>query len=1826
MEIPVGETVTYQRFGNEESEARLNAKLDEYNIHQSKQNNDNIIMDNVNDNRLEVNLTALEDLTLEVKSVADRNDRRKESEMDEFGVLDTHALNEKTIVNGFGTVDYRDIEILNHTPGMEVNNAALNVQGTFEKVVSLIKQSVIQISDCSAIEWTNVMDDSGANVKIAADGSVLKNARNSNAGVAGVHGDTNVLSLVGEMGLFKDVYSGIGFDKSIIPPQLYVECLGGKIMLLHMQIQIDPPIHLIFSFEPDEPVEILAVACPQTSNIMMWTSNALRKVGLTEFKVLGQLKFSVDENKLLEEPWESFKVMTREVNATAYVAISMAYVTFMSNITELGANVTLAQHMDETNGTRMLNKRMMLGVSSRSIRNQRISGLDRTQQSIDDESDPGYLDLLERMAKFKRTRRPKTGERVTSQFDGGPLTDLLADVLFFSDLETASGKLNFATLGGYTAMLVVVDKFTRMGWVHPIRTEKQDFMGALRTITLSIVQFGKERGGKLPWAPCLLFADKAANQSPASLKTYCKDFDMIIRPVRPGSNGMKILDRYMLSLREYTNYGMDLIDRQYSLASHIMIEANRRMRYFSSADGLTPSPFEMATGVVPSIDFLYPPIGTITLAKPSLTTKVGCSTALYLGTDEQEGSYLLWFPRTNSIVKRSDTLFITIPGPPDKIFRMMSGQQLYDENQLAEGHIVDLTERLRGPIYIQDMTSPFKGYWIELMRNASNMPLPEPWRCMCGKAFESRKALHTHWKLFQKQFGTPDHVDPKIRPTNLTKREKERVKDYKHLIMEDLLRNPPKNAIPSVLNTLAKDLKTTSEYNLRNRKVDGSKMGEKLRQLKVDKINERRHKLIQKTGSKKSIDRLKAKLVLKQEMIECPMDGCKAMVKGPTPTGRQSKDMKLHLLLHKKDDEEIPANVVEASLAAHNMTAHISVLNDNFRLNPHATDYKPAAKTKLDFDTDSEVDDTTNVREYDEKYLSVIENTLKQVYCANVITTSVSFDAAIHDENIPVAALVKEANVVTVNDTAETKSECYAGAVKLKNLHVKTPMIIPQTKRKDWGCDEDLLIQQYERTQTAQLKSAAAADIIAIEQWFYESGYRDTKNSKNTVPQFTVNEARALFYGENHESNIDQILVRDPLPSIEPMEEPYTLDFEAMLQQEKTKFFVNGTKIDPKWVNSLDSREFLIPTVNTASVIIDPRVETGMLTGFDYNNMNKILDNLTYANIRDYIPNNDRDVARSPLLPKFLESRRSELDNLSKLATWTIEKCPHGTKPINTRFVDTIKWNIEKQCMEKVKSRLVAQGFRQIAYDTYDPNQISSPVMMSSSMNAICSLAAELHLPMHTLDIKNAYITACLDRKIWIRLPSFCTVLNGDVVMKDKTMLLKKALYGLKNSSSAWFAELSKFLLNTGFTQSEQDPCVFTFIGEDGVTCILGCHVDDLLIASTPGYFETTLLPAANKWFPFGLTHGSASQFLGCMIEQDVENGIVTINQEERIKKIATTFGITKLEATPLPRGKALDDIFSVDSLADTDRKQQHTIEDLNNDKSLPYFKNYGEVRTYFRGYTGNLVYMCCYGRPDVQAIVYKLARYQENPSKVHIMAARRVIGYLLKTKSRKLTFGKQKMPGVLNTFVDSSFADCPATGRSSGGYVHFLFGSYLSSRSFKLNCVTRSVTEAEFYTMSAAAADSIYFRNFFNDTLRPICVNSNKFSGGEGTKRKFDEIKVVPVVRTNKENFHDVLLSKEVHPFRYMKEEDTFIHCDNASAINQAQKGANKRSKHIRIHQSYIWEQIHIFKRVVVLKVDTKYNPADLQTKPLNAELYNRHTRTIMGERDCFVKFASGD
>jgi hypothetical protein len=1629
-----------------------------------------------------------------------------------------------------------------------VNTSVVKI--THDALLKLLSDPYILLTDTSAIEYTSVLNDSGANIVLVADASLLDNGQVIDAGVSGINGDTSNINTVGSYGKLLDCYAGEELSKSIIPPQSYVESLSGEIALLHMQIQQSPPIHIVLGLAAHQPIKVLSVASPATSNIMVWTVDALEMIDIYEYNVVGQIKISCG-GKPQQKRRASLNIEEKQIYATT------------------------SRHIDAkstSKGNAQLIRACLGGMSMSAVNNQRLTGISRSNDSV--RTEIARLALIERMSRFTRRRRPRKGERTVPYYELGFLELILVDVIYFAELQSTASNKGFVARGGYTAMLVAVDWLGRGAWVRPIRKEKQDFMGSLRSIFIEIVQFGKERGTLMQ--PKYIKCDKAQNQSASHLKKFLSDFKLNHLLMEPKSNDLKILDRYVRTLREHTNDAVLRCDGHIQFMATLMAEANRRLWYITSADGTRPSPYEMYTGVVPTIDFLYPPVGTFTLAKASPNDKVGCSQAIMLGINEKEGTYILWFPRTDAgPLMRSNTLFVTLPGPHDRITRMMAGQKVYAESMLISGHVHDVTDRLRGPLIVQDVTHPHKGSWYTILRNHINLPTKTPYECTCGKQFRTKNLLHGHWTLVKKTIGL-DHPDVKLRPNSLTKRQKERHQDYKKLELEKLLKNPPKNTLPGALSTLAnnnnKKMQTTSEYNLRNRTVDGSQAGEVLRKQRIDAMNKKTQKLVTKTGSTKSILRMESSQEKRNVLVECPQDGCMAKLPGETPTGRMSKAMKQHLNQHRIQDEQSKSKR---------------------EMNPNSEEFVPQSEQNKQ--QSQEIRRSNRSRKPTPRFVNTAS--VEEAKSSASISKRARFHVSVKQHDGKAKQELEQTNF-----EKETKND--------EKLHIK--------RKSQIGKNADR-VDQHEQTSANKTSSNAS---IEIETWYHKAGVVD---GSKMLPNSVINHCRIKYYGENYLSennNVTSIYV-DKLPSCMPMEEPYALNFAMMLTEEKWKTISLDTQMDPAWIETLGSDEWTIPMVHTAQVIIDPRIETGMKHSHDYLQMDKVMSDLKYANKKLHVPLHTRAMLRSPLAPMFFGALKKELDSLNKLGTWSCMKCPRGTRPVGSRFVYDIKWDLENDVLDKFKARLIAQGCSQVAYDTYDPNQISSPVMKASSMNAICIIAAKLGLRLHTLDVKNAYITAKLDEKIFIRLPSFLKVtVDGKITMDSNIVQLNKALYGLKNSSSAWFAELKTFLLSIGFVQSNQDPCVFTYTGEHGA-CILGTHVDDILSASTEDFFEKYLLPKATKYFPFGVTHGSARQFLGCMIDQDLEKGEVSISQKERIEKIAEMFNVKRSKNTPFPTGEELIKTFAVESLSDTDEKQNKTVQNINDDKDLPNFTSYKEVRTYYRSYTGNLVYMCCYGRPDIQAIVYRLARYQESPSIKHIMAVRRIISYLLHTKTRKLIFGRQRMDETLSSFSDSSFADCPASGRSTGGYCHFLFGSYLASRSFKMNCVTRSVTEAEFYTMSACAADSIYFRNLFNETLRPVLLHCEKIDSVAGKSSMLsNKVDCVPIVHSDKKEFAEILLSKSIHPFQWMHEEDTVIYGDNSAALEQSRKGPNKRSKHIRYHNSYIWEQMHIFERIRVGKIATEFNVADLQTKPLNAELFNRHARTIMGERKVFNQF----
>jgi hypothetical protein len=69
---------------------------------------------------------------------------------------------------------------------------------------------------------------------------------------------------------------------------------------------------------------------------------------------------------------------------------------------------------------------------------------------------------------------------------------------------------------------------------------------------------------------------------------------------------------------------------------------------------------------------------------------------------------------------------------------------------------------------------------------------------------------------------------------------------------------------------------------------------------------------------------------------------------------------------------------------------------------------------------------------------------------------------------------------------------------------------------------------------------------------------------------------------------------------------------------------------------------------------------------------------------------------------------------------------------------------------------------------------------------------------------------------------------------------LQWSLYGLKQSGGIWFNRLSNFLLQRGYINNDDCPCVFIKKSCDGF-CIISLYVDDLNIIGTTRDIEEAM-------------------------------------------------------------------------------------------------------------------------------------------------------------------------------------------------------------------------------------------------------------------------------------------------------------------------------------------------------------------------------------------------
>jgi hypothetical protein len=103
------------------------------------------------------------------------------------------------------------------------------------------------------------------------------------------------------------------------------------------------------------------------------------------------------------------------------------------------------------------------------------------------------------------------------------------------------------------------------------------------------------------------------------------------------------------------------------------------------------------------------------------------------------------------------------------------------------------------------------------------------------------------------------------------------------------------------------------------------------------------------------------------------------------------------------------------------------------------------------------------------------------------------------------------------------------------------------------------------------------------------------------------------------------------------------------------------------------------------------------------------------------------------------------------------------------------------------------------------------------------------------------------------------------------------------------------------------------------------------------------------------------------------------------------------------------------------------------------------------------------------------------NPSELHWAVVKRILRYLNGTLDHGLSICASK-DNTLHGFSDSDWAGCPDDRKSTTGYLIFLGPNLISWCSKKQLTVARSSTEAEYRSLTMAAAELVWLRSLLHE------------------------------------------------------------------------------------------------------------------------------------------------
>ena len=435
-------------------------------------------------------------------------------------------------------------------------------------------------------------------------------------------------------------------------------------------------------------------------------------------------------------------------------------------------------------------------------------------------------------------------------------------------------------------------------------------------------------------------------------------------------------------------------------------------------------------------------------------------------------------------------------------------------------------------------------------------------------------------------------------------------------------------------------------------------------------------------------------------------------------------------------------------------------------------------------------------------------------------------------------------------------------------------------------------------------------------------------------------------------------------------------------------------------------------------------------------------------------------------------------------------KAPDDYKKITAHLVFDVKHD------GRHKARLVAGG-----HLTSPPKDaVYSGVVSIRSIRIITFLAELNSLQLWAADVGNAYLESYTKEKVYIiGGPEFISM-----GMVGHTLLIHRALYGLRSSGARWNERFADILRNEGWIKSRADGEVW--LRRNGqVYEYIAVYVDDLLIAMKDPESFTNVLKEKYKLKLKGV--GPLQYHLGCDFIRDPD-GTLGSGPHKYIKKMEATF--KRLFPTePIPKVSS--------PLEPNDHPELDTSADLTPEGVQTYYTMIGELQ-----------WLVTLGRFDIFSAVTTMGRFRTEPHEQHLNRLKRIYGYVIRTNDHRIryrvevpkhlaslpnetydwcysVYGNVKegipadapeplgRPVCTVTYVDANLHHCHTTGRALTGILHFVNGTPIDWIAKRQATVETATYGSEFVAARIATEQIIDLRTTLRYLGVPI-VDSHMF------------------------------------------------------------------------------------------------------------------------------------